>query len=137
MGGSAVLAALARLLLALHGATHAAATKVAGGTIAANRTSRSVVWGSARFTVLTPKVIRMEYSGSFPPHFDDLPSTLVLDRAPGAAPAFTHAVVRIPDTNDIALTLNTSALSLRFIAGAFTARSLSITLRGPGTVWRP
>ena len=133
---SPVLLALALLLLALHGATHTVAAATNEGMVA-NRTNRSVVWGSARFTVLTPKVIRMEYSGSFPPHFDDRPSTLVLDRAPGAAPAFTHAVVRIPDTNDIALTLNTSALSLRFIAGAFTARSLSITLRGSGTVWRP
>ena len=51
--------------------------------------------------------------------------------------AATHAVVHVPGTNDIALTLNTSALSLRFIAGAFTARSLSITLRDSGTVWRP
>ena len=74
-------AALVALVAPLHGAAHAMTTTKIAWTMAANQANRSVVWGSARFTVLTPRLIRLEYSGSFPPHFDDLPSTLVLDRA--------------------------------------------------------
>jgi hypothetical protein len=120
-------------------ACHAPAALKTDDPAVGNATNRSVVWGSARFTVLTPKVIRLEYSASYPPQFDDLPSTLVLDRAPGATspPHFTHSVTHVPNTNSITLTLNTSALSLRFIAGAFTSRSLAITLLDSGKVWRP
>ena len=137
MGKSwACCAALVALVAPLHGAAHAMTTTKIAWTMAANQANRSVVWGSARFTVLTPRLIRLEYSGSFPPRFDDLPSTLVLNRAPGAAPAFTHAIVRIPDSNDIALTLNTSALSLRFIAGAFKETTEHLPVQNAKSVAR-
>eukprot|EP01050_Picozoa_sp_SAG11_P007673 SAG11_NODE_647_length_7957_cov_2.900903_10_plen_202_part_00 len=108
-----------------------------GAGVAPAATNRSVTWCGARFTVLTPHAIRLEWSANSPPTFDDLPSTLILDRAPGAAPAFSHALRRGHDSNLFMLELNTSALSVQFSAGGFTARTLSVTLLESGTVWRP
>eukprot|EP00662_Eupelagonemidae_sp_cell21_P028239 gene28239-53081_t len=66
---------------------------------------RSVVFASARVTVLTPSVLRIERS-------DDGATTFV-NRAP-PVPPFAHRVV------GGVLELNTSALRLRYAGGGFT-----------------
>ncbi|WP_169740024.1 ricin-type beta-trefoil lectin domain protein [Actinospica robiniae] len=96
------------------------AINLAVGKAVANAT---VVEGDARFEVLTPEVIRMEYSttGSFL----DLPTFDILDRD-FTAPAFTSSV-----SNNV-LTITTSQLTLtyRLGSGPFNTTNTSMKLLG-------
>lgn len=93
---------------------------MANGVAAASAT---VVAGDARFEVLAPEVIRMEYSptGSF---LDD-PTFDILERAL-AVPAFTSSV------SNGRLTITTSGMTLTYQLGSgpFTAVNTTMQLRG-------
>eukprot|EP01050_Picozoa_sp_SAG11_P001599 SAG11_NODE_71_length_18338_cov_14.752974_3_plen_2964_part_00 len=113
-----------------------------------------LVFASARFSVLTPSVIRMEnHAGCNTSHaagsdvagpgcFEDAPSTTFTNRAPPAPQRGCTWTVRASALGRV-LEINTSALALRYTGGAFTAASLSITdlTAGAGgggaAVWRP
>lgn len=89
--------------------------------------------GNARFTVLTSRLIRLEWSPDR--QFEDRPSQPFWYRRQ-PVPAFT--VQQAGDT----LTLESSHLLLRYDATAdgsdgFTAASLQITLLDDDTIWRP
>jgi alpha-glucosidase len=91
-----------------------------------------VLSGQARFTVLTPRLIRMEWSDTG--RFEDRASLVFINRRQ-PVPAFRAAVRRGW------LTVTTDALALRYRvgSGAFTAANLEIrlTLNGTPVVWRP
>ncbi len=80
-----------------------------------------VTSGAARFTVLTPQMIRMEWSADG--KFEDRASLVFLNRKL-PVPAFTAA------TKGDTLVIETSALELRYkkSSGKFTAENLSVTL---------
>jgi alpha-glucosidase len=88
--------------------------------------------GDARFTVLTPQMIRMEWSRDA--RFEDRASLVFLNRKL-PVPPFTTKV------EGDALVIKTSALELRYQrnSGRFTPANLSVTLRVNGTpvVWKP
>ncbi|MBK8900357.1 MAG: DUF5110 domain-containing protein [Anaerolineaceae bacterium] len=87
-----------------------------------------VMAGTARFTVLTSRLIRLEYDKNG--RFQDAPSQPFWYRSQ-PVPEFEHEVV------DGRLTLTTDHLQLRYQIGKpFSARSLQITLKASGTVWR-
>ncbi|HWA95190.1 MAG TPA: TIM-barrel domain-containing protein [Terracidiphilus sp.] len=92
-----------------------------------------VTVGHARFTVLTPQLIRMEWSAAG--QFEDHPSFVFLNRRL-PVPEFKKTL----HGND--LTLTTSALTLHYTAsgdGQFSADNLSIvlTVDGKQVVWCP
>jgi len=91
-----------------------------------------VVSGRARFTVLTPQMIRLEWSADS--KFEDRPSLVVLNRRL-PVPPFTQA------TEGKELVIRTSALELRYAteSGKFTADNLSIhfALNGEPKQWVP
>src|ERR1700733_11810289 len=98
---------------------------------------RSVVTtGHARFTVLTPQLVRMEWAadGKFEDH-----ATLVFLNRRLPAPEFTHATA--PDGGRTVI--KTSTLTLDYTSGnsdgKFSADNLSITfsLNGKEMVWKP
>lgn len=88
--------------------------------------------GEARFTVLTPHLIRMEYAPG--QRFVDAPSQVFVDRAQ-PVPKFT--VTERGGT----LLIETEALQLRYTlsAGRFSASNLQIASKGlaPAFTWRP
>jgi alpha-glucosidase (family GH31 glycosyl hydrolase) len=88
-----------------------------------------IVQGHARFTILTPQLIRMEYSADGT--FEDRPSLVFIHRKlPG--PTFTHAV----SNNE--LHIHTEALDLTYSGtGRFTADNLNITLAANHITWHP
>jgi len=91
-----------------------------------------VTSGDARFTVLTPQMIRMEWSADG--KFEDRASLVFLNRKL-PVPAFTTTARG--DT----LVIKTDALELRYKRGSgkFTATNLSIALQvaGKPVVWKP
>ncbi len=94
-----------------------------------------VIAGHVRFTVLTPQLIRMEWSADGA--FEDHASFVFLNRRL-PVPQFT--ITR----TDAALTLKTAALQLRYTPqegsnGKFTADNLAVTLMLNGTpiTWHP
>jgi hypothetical protein len=93
-----------------------------------------VIKGHARFTVLTPQLIRMEWSADG--KFEDRPSLVFINRRM-PVPAFT--VVRESGT----LTIKTSELRLDYNAGSgdglFSPTDLTIqfTLDGRPVIWHP
>ena len=94
-----------------------------------------VVVGHARFTVLTPQLIRMEWAADG--KFEDHASLVFLNRRL-AVPQFTV------DRNGSTLLLSTAALKLRYAPskdtdGSFTADDLSVmlTLNGRQVTWHP
>ncbi len=91
-----------------------------------------VVEGQARFTVLTPEMIRMEWSADS--KFEDRPSFVALNREL-PVPKFKQS------TEGQDLVLKTSALELRYHkdSGKFTADNLSIKykLDGAENTWKP
>src|SRR5580704_7662038 len=95
-----------------------------------------VTTGHARFTVLTPQLIRMEWAADG--KFEDHASLVFLNRRL-PAPAFTHESA--PDGGRTVI--QTSALKLLYTPGnsdgKFTSDNLSITfsLNGKQIVWRP
>jgi alpha-glucosidase len=94
-----------------------------------------VTQGNARFTVLTPELIRMEWAADG--KFEDHASFVFLNRRL-PAPDFSHQVTEDGKT----LTIKTSALTLTYTSagnGQFTADNLSIalTVDGKPVVWHP
>ena len=91
-----------------------------------------VTSGDARFTVLTPQMIRMEWSGDA--RFEDRASLVFLNRRL-PVPPFTAGA------EGDALVIRTGALELRYRrnSGRFTQANLSIALQAGGrpVVWRP
>ena len=91
-----------------------------------------VVSGQARFTVLAPRLIRMEWSGAS--EFEDRASLVFINRRQ-PVPPFTSVV------KGGWLTITTDMLTLRYKtgSGAFTASNLEVrfTLNGAPVVWHP
>jgi alpha-glucosidase (family GH31 glycosyl hydrolase) len=92
----------------------------------------AITSGQARFTVLTPQMIRLEWSADS--QFEDRPSFVVLNRRL-PVPAFTQT----SDGKEILI--RTEALELRYVknSGKFTSANLSIrfTLNGEQKQWVP
>ncbi len=88
-----------------------------------------VIHGNARFTVLTSRLLRLEYTPNG--RFEDRPSQ-----------AFWHRRQPVPDfevveDEDGRFHLTTAHLHLTYRPGApFTADTLSITLRQSGETWQ-
>ncbi|MFP5250311.1 MAG: TIM-barrel domain-containing protein, partial [Acidobacteriota bacterium] len=96
-----------------------------------------VLFGHARFTVLTPQLIRMEWSASG--QFEDHASIVFIHRRL-PVPQFEHSVAKKDGQQE--LTIKTDALTLTYLPsgdGRFTASTLSIRLdAGPNAaVWTP
>jgi len=96
-----------------------------------------VVLGHARFTVLTPQLIRMEWSANG--HFEEHASFVFLNRRL-PVPKFTVSKEEMGGSQH--LTLKTSALTLTYSPsgdGNFTPDNLSITLTvdGKQVTWHP
>jgi alpha-glucosidase len=98
-----------------------------------------VILGHARFTVLTPQMIRMEWAADG--KFEDHPSLLFLNRRL-PVPQFDSKMEEIGGSKQ--LMIKTDKLNLRYkppsnTDGKFTAESLIITfaLNGKQTTWRP
>jgi len=97
-----------------------------------------VTVGNARFTVLTPELIRMEWSAAG--EFEDRASLVFINRRL-PVPKF-HKLVEHGMGNHSMLTLSTDALTLAYstsIDGQFSADdlSISITVDGKQVVWHP
>ncbi len=105
---------LATLLLSACGGGRA---ELAGTTA-----DNSIVDGKARFSVISPTLIRMEYAPDG--RFEDRPTQTVATR-----PANSDAYVRRVEGDD--LVIETAALTLRYrrLSGPFTPDNLSIALR--------
>lgn len=95
--------------------------------------------GSARFTILSAALIRMEWSPHSPPVFHDQGTFFAVNRRAAALPRYSHAT-----SAEGVLTISTSALTLRYAPGeggqaaataGFLPSTLSITL-ADGRVWR-
>lgn len=89
-----------------------------------------VGFGQARFTVLTPRLLRLEWSADG--SFDDRPSYAFPNRRV-SVPSFTH------DIEDGSLRLSTADLTLRYVDGPFGPDNLSIdlTVGGEPIRWAP
>ena len=92
-----------------------------------------VVLGNARFTVLTPEIIRMEYSAKG--QFEDKASFVFVNRKL-AVPKFSKKI------KDNVLTLKTEKLVLKYKSDgqAFNAKNLSVEILASGnkkTIWVP
>ena len=87
--------------------------------------------GNARFAVLTPSLVRLEYAGDRA--FVDAATFNAVNRA-FAPPAYTTTV-----TSDGYREIRTSALTLRYKqnSGPFTAANLSVTIGSTGATARP
>lgn len=95
------------------------------------------VLGNARFTVLTPQLIRMEWAADG--KFEDHPSLVFLNRNL-TTPKFTSSVEKAESGQ--VLQLKTDALSLSYQQagdGKFTPDNLHVefTLNGKTVIWRP
>jgi alpha-glucosidase (family GH31 glycosyl hydrolase) len=101
---------------------------------------RAVVeFGHARFTVLTPEMVRMEWAGDG--KFEDHASFVFINRRL-EVPVFEKHVV--PSSGGQTLTLKTSALELKYTAangsdGKFSAENLNVifTVNGKASTWHP
>ena len=123
---------------AQNAAAPAAAAESAGDPLADPRAM--VKLGKARFTILTPELIRMEWAADG--KFEDHASFVFVNRRL-PVPAFEHSVTDDGHT----LTIKTKALSLvyRLSPGAanqdgrFTPQNLTVSLSvaGKSTVWHP
>ncbi|MGB7265071.1 MAG: hypothetical protein WBC92_06130, partial [Terracidiphilus sp.] len=102
-----------------------------------------VTAGHARFTILTPQLIRMEWSADG--KFEDHASLVFINRRL-PVPKFTQsAAMSTPGSTEV-VTISTSALTLRYIRsglpgndGHFTADNLSIelTVDSKKVIWHP
>jgi glycosyl hydrolase family 31/ricin-type beta-trefoil lectin protein/uncharacterized protein DUF5110/carbohydrate binding protein with CBM6 domain len=98
---------------------------------AAGAAATAVVDGSARFQVLTPTLIRMEYAGDGA--FQDATTFNAVDRSQ-PAPAYTTTV-----TADGYREIRTAAVTLRHRqnSGPFTAANVSVTMAATGATANP
>ena len=88
----------------------------------------TVIVGSARFTMLTPRLIRLEFEANG--RFQDKPSQPFWYRKQ-PVPAFEYVV------KSGRLQIETKHLQLSYEVGRpFTANSLQITLKANGTIWK-
>lgn len=91
-----------------------------------------VLAGQARFTVLTPQLIRMEWAADST--FEDHPSLVVINRRL-PVPKFTH------EESDGWLVIDTGQLTMRYKpgSGVFSAENLqaSFTMQGKRVNWTP
>ncbi|MFI0723704.1 ricin-type beta-trefoil lectin domain protein [Streptomyces sp. NPDC021224] len=117
---AACLALLASMLVA-----------VVGGATAAHAASGAVVDGNARFEVLTPTLVRLEYAGDGA--FQDGATFNAVNRS-FSPPAYTTDV-----SSDGYREIRTSALTLRWKEGSgpFTAANTTVTLAGTGVQAKP
>ena len=120
---------------ALAPATNAAATQPVDNPVADLKAV--VTAGRARFTVLTPQLIRMEWSASG--KFEDHASLVFINRRL-PVPKFEHSVTSMNGSRQ--LTIRTSALTLTYSLagdGKFTPDNLSIalTIDGNKVTWHP
>ena len=112
----------------------AAAVQVEGSYNPVADPKAVVTVGKARFSVLTPELIRMEWAADG--KFEDHASFVFLNRRL-AVPKFEKALAA-----DGKLTLKTDAVTLNYAPaadGKFTSDNLSITLKvdGKDVVWHP
>jgi YD repeat-containing protein len=110
-------------------ATIGLAPSAAAGSGSSGRAAHAVLVGHARFEVLTPSMIRLEYSADG--RFEDQPTMVAQDRTPIAS--FTSS------TADGVLTIRTAAVVLRYrvAGGAFSPEDLSVAERGGGWAAKP
>ena len=108
----------------------AAAVVPAGSAAAAPAAAQAVVDGSARFQVLSPTLIRMEYAGDGV--FQDGTTFNAVNRPTGAP--YTTTI-----TTDGYREIRTAALTLRYRRGSgpFTAGNLSVVLTGTSATATP
>lgn len=99
----------------------------------------TVTLGRARFTVLTPQLIRMEWTANG--RFEDRPSLIFLNRRL-PVPQFTHRIDEVDGLKK--LSIKTDALELSYALdpatdGRFDPKNLSINLRlhGKQVSWHP
>jgi alpha-glucosidase (family GH31 glycosyl hydrolase) len=121
----------AAALLALLGAALVASTgPAAAGPARASAASTSVLDGSARFEVLSPTLIRLEYAGDG--SFQDAATFDAVNRAFPAVPFTT-------DVSNGYREIVTSALTLRYQEGSgpFTAANTSIVVSGTNATAAP
>ncbi len=120
-----------RTAAALSVALAAAFTVAAGPADPAVAAVAAVTDGSARFDVLTPTLIRMQYAGDGA--FTDATTFNVVNRS-FTPPAYTTSV-----TADGYREIRTSALTLRYKqnSGPFTAANLSVAITATGATARP
>ncbi len=98
-----------------------------------------VTCGHARFTVLTPQLIRMEWSATG--NFEDHASLVFINRRL-PVPKFDAMQTANGSLNQPTLTIRTGALTLTYTPrgdGRFTSQNLSIALKvdGKNVVWHP
>ena len=103
-----------------------------GGAESFSRDGHQVVCGTARFSVLSESVVRMEYSPSS--RFMDAPTAVVLSREPMRCEFLCRML-------DVRLVIETEELTLRYLpgAGAFSADNLDVSRQDGGEkqTWRP
>ncbi|MBY8882836.1 ricin-type beta-trefoil lectin domain protein [Actinacidiphila acidipaludis] len=132
--------AATRLLAAVAGFALAAGMSVAGAVAAAPNASAAptaaaasavVLDGNARFEVLTPTLVRLEYAGDGV--FQDGTTFNAVNRS-FSVPSYTTDV-----SSDGYREIRTSGLTLRYKQGSgpFTAANLSVTLTGTGVTAQP
>ena len=126
-----------------------AVVTVPGSTGSGSASCSCLVFGSARFSVLTPSVVRLEHHAGCSASkqnvsdcFEDTTTTTFTNRAPPASGRDCTWAARTSASGRPILEINTSVLALRYTGGAFSADSLSITDRqatgrGLTAVWRP
>ena len=85
-----------------------------------------IVEGSARFTVLTPRLVRMEWAADG--HFEDHASLVFVNRR---LPVPDFKITR----ENGWLVLRTSAITLRYRGGEFSSESRSVQF--DATTWKP
>ena len=121
-----------RLLLILSAVLLTASPVIAQAYDPAASSDAQVILGNARFTVLTDRLVRMEWSPSG--RFEDHATLAIVNRN---LPVPKYSVQKNKD----GLTIRTSALTLSYRedAGPFTADNLKVSFRmnGKTVVWRP
>lgn len=108
-----------------------ASPSVPAGVASVAATTAAVTDGNARFQVLTPTLVRLEYAGDSV--FADGMTLNAVNRS-FTPPAYTTTV-----TSDGYREIRTSALTLRYKqnSGPFTASNLSVTIGATATTARP
>ena len=89
-----------------------------------------VVSGEARFTVLTPRLLRLEWAPGG--RFEDRPSLVFLNRRL-PVPAFRQR----PEGGWLLLDTDSLQLRYRIGSGRFGPDNLEVHLKRPGVVWKP
>lgn len=125
-----------RILLNLGAQILLAGTAMASTQNGTAHPASTIISGNARFTVLTPRMIRIEYSDSG--KFEDRPTFAVLNREFDGTPAF-----RVKE-NEEYLEIDTDSLLLKYRKGTSIKSnvkskdlSVTMTLAGQPVTWHP